>query len=45
MTGMGKGAIMPVGGIATPVSGHLKLTGSLGKSASRSRTSLLTIPD
>jgi ATP-dependent Lon protease len=31
VTGMGEGAIMPVESIATPGSGHLKLTGSLGK--------------
>jgi ATP-dependent Lon protease len=30
VTGMGEGAIMPVESIATPGSGHLKLTGSLG---------------
>ena len=31
VTGMGEGAIMPVESIATPGSGHLKLTGSLGE--------------
>ncbi|KAH9008756.1 Lon protease C-terminal proteolytic domain-containing protein [Lactarius hengduanensis] len=30
VTGMGEGEIMPVESIATPGSGHLKLTGSLG---------------
>ncbi|KAH9022788.1 ATP-dependent protease La [Lactarius pseudohatsudake] len=30
VTGMGEGEIMPVENIATPGSGHLKLTGSLG---------------
>ena len=31
VTGMGEGATMPVESIATPGSGHLKLTGSLGE--------------
>jgi hypothetical protein len=31
VTGMGEGATMPVGSIATPGSGHLKLTGSFGE--------------
>jgi len=31
VTGMGKGATMPVESIATPGSGHLRLTGSLGE--------------
>jgi ATP-dependent Lon protease len=31
MTGMGEGATMPVESTATPGSGHLKLTSSLGE--------------